>query len=65
MNRWIEIAGNLVALLGILVCVMTGATRLLGSWYAAGVQILPLFTVGVALMVMGCLAKLHVLASRK
>ena len=64
MNRLIEIAGNLVAIAGILVCLVAGASRVLGSWYVGGVEILPLFTVGVALMVMGCLAKLHRLASK-
>lgn len=64
MNRLIEIAGNLVALVGILVCLVAGASRVLGSWYVGGVELQPLFMVGVALMVMGCLAKLHLLASK-
>ena len=64
MNRLIEISGNLVALLGVLVCLIAGTARILGNWYVGGVEILPLFTVGVALMVMGCLAKLHLLTTR-
>ena len=64
MNRLIEIAGNIAALLGILVCVAAGAARVLGNWYLGGVPIHPLFTMGVALMVMGCLAKLHLLAAK-
>ena len=64
MNRLIEIAGNVTALLGILVCLAAGAARVLGNWYVGDVQILPLFVVGVALMVMGCLAKLHLLSAR-
>jgi len=64
MKRLVEVAGNVVAVLGILVCLIAGASRVLGSWYVGGVELLPLFTVGVALMVMGCLAKLHLLASK-
>jgi len=64
MNRLIEIAGNLAAVVGILVCLLAGASRVLGSWYVGGIELLPLFTVGVALMVMGCLAKLHLLTSK-
>jgi hypothetical protein len=64
MNRLVEIAGNIAALLGILVCVAAGAARVLGNWYVGSVQIHPLFTVGVALMVFGCLAKLHLLSSK-
>jgi len=64
MNRLIEIAGNIAALIGILVCIAAGAARVLGNWYLGGVQILPLVTLGVAFMVMGCLAKLHLLAAK-
>jgi len=64
MNRWIEIVGNTAALLGILVCIGAGGARVLGNWYLGGIQILPLFTLGVALMVMGCLAKLHLLTAK-
>ena len=64
MNRWIEIAGNMAALVGILVCVAAGAARVIGNWYLGGVEIQPLFTVGVAFMVLGCLAKLHLLSEK-
>ena len=64
MNRLIEITGNVAALLGILVCIAAGGARVLGNWSLGEVQILPLFVVGVALMVMGCLAKLHLLTAK-
>ena len=64
MNKLIEIVGNVVAVLGVLVCVAAGLARLGNSWYVAGFQIMVLFNVGVGLMVMGCLAKLHSLASK-
>ena len=64
MNKLIEIVGNVVAVLGILVCVAAGLVRLGSGWYVAGFQIMVLFNVGIGLMVMGCLAKLHFLASK-
>jgi hypothetical protein len=61
MDRLIGLAGNVVGVVGIAVCLVSGAVRLSGAYYLAGVQLMPLFTMGIALMVMGCLAKLHVL----
>jgi len=61
MDRLIGLVGNVVGVVGIAVCVASGAARLSGTYYLAGVQLMPLFTMGTALMVMGCLAKLHVL----
>ena len=64
MNKLIEIVGNGVAVLGVLVCLGSGLARLASSWYVAGFQTMVLFNVGVGLMVMGCLASLHVLTSK-
>jgi len=62
MDRLIGLVGNVVGVVGIAVCLVSGAVRLSGAYYLAGVQLMSLFTIGTALMVMGCLAKLHVLA---
>ena len=64
MNKLIEIVGNIVAVVGILACLAASMARLGSSWYVAGFQTMALFTVGVGLMVMGCLAKLHVLQAK-
>ncbi len=64
MNKLIEIVGNVVAVLGVLICLGSGVARLGESWYVAGFQTMVLFNVGIGLMVMGCLAKLHVLTSK-
>ena len=64
MNRLIEIVGNVVAALGVLICLGSGLARLGQYWYVVGFQTMILFNVGVGLMVMGCLAKLHVLTSK-
>lgn len=64
MNRLVEVVGNVVGVVGILVCLTAGLARLAGSWYVAGFQTMVLFQVGIGLMVTACLAKLHALASR-
>jgi hypothetical protein len=64
MNKLIENVGNIAGLLGVLVCLGAGVARLASNWYVAGFQAMVLFNVGVGLMVMGCLAKLHVLSSK-
>jgi hypothetical protein len=64
MNKLIEIVGNAAAALGVLVCLGSGLARVASSWYVGGFQVMVLFTVGIALMVVGCLAKLHLLTSR-
>jgi len=64
MNKLIEVVGNVVAVLGVLVCFGSGLARLGQYWYVAGFQTRILFNVGMGLMVMGCLAKLHVLTSK-
>jgi hypothetical protein len=64
MNKLILWVGHAASALGILVCLGSGLARLADSWYVAGFQAMVLFNVGVGLMVMGCLAKLHLLASK-
>jgi len=61
MDRLIGLVGNVAGIVGTVVCLASGAVRLSGAYYLGGVQLMPLFTMGIALMVMGCLAKLHVL----
>ena len=61
MNELIENGGNGIAVLGVLICLVSGLARLGESWYVVGFQIMVLFTVGIGLMVLGCLAKLHLL----
>lgn len=64
MNKLVGILGNVASVLGIVVCLAAGLARLTRSWYLAGYENMALFTVGVGLMVLGCLAKLHVLESK-
>jgi hypothetical protein len=64
MNKLIELVGNLVGVVGLVVCLFAGLTRLTGSFHAGGFETMVLFNVGVGLMVAGCLAKLHLLGTR-
>jgi len=64
MNKLIEVVGNIVAGLGVLTCLGSGLARLGQYWNVVGFQTMILFNVGVGLMVLGCLAKLHLLTSK-
>jgi type IV secretory pathway VirB2 component (pilin) len=64
MNRAIEHLGNSAAALGILFCVIAGAARVTGLFYIVGFEVMTLFVVGMGLMLMACLAKLHLLSAR-
>ena len=64
VNKLIGVAGNVAAVAGILVCVLTGAARIFGIYEIAGIDAIAGFTVGIGLMVFACLAKLHLLTVR-
>lgn len=64
MNRLLNTAGTLLALLGLLVCAAAVLTRLSGSYYLAGIELTPLLTAGIALLLMAALAKLQLLVNR-
>jgi len=60
--RWI---GRLAGLGGVLVCVAALVIRMSGTFFAAGFQVGTLLQVGIAAMVLGCLAYLAVLAEQR
>ena len=64
MNKLITIAGDVAAVAGILLCVLSGALRVFGTYTIAGLGTVALFTVGIGIMVFACLAKLHLLTAR-
>ena len=47
MNNLIEVVGNVVAFLAVLLCLVSGPARLGRYWYLAGFQTMILFNVGV------------------
>jgi hypothetical protein len=44
---------------GALVCIGSVLARIAGNHYMLGIESMTLFNGGIALMVMGCLARLH------
>ena len=63
MNQILKTSGDLAAILGVAICLVAGVMRLAGQHHIVGIEAITLFTGGIALMVMGCLAKLHNLQS--
>lgn len=59
MDKLIEMAGNISAVFGILICMVSGLTRVTGSFYVMGYESMTLFIGGMGLMLVGCLAKLQ------
>lgn len=55
---------NLAAILGIVLCAVSGAFRLAGYPYAGGYEAMTLFNAGVGLMVFAVLVKLEALLRR-
>lgn len=66
MEKAIEVVGNISGVLGVLACFVSGLFRLSGQ-YTFFDQILldSMFIFGIGLMVFACMAKLHLLSSRK
>jgi membrane protein YdbS with pleckstrin-like domain len=64
MNNFIETLGNILAVVGILVCLVIGVIRVSGTYLFFGHEPMTWFVGGIALMVTACLAKLHVLGAR-
>lgn len=58
------LAGNISALLGVLLCIVAGLARVAGFHVASGFATMTLFQVGTALLVLACLCKLQSLLVR-
>ena len=56
--------GRLVGCLGVLICAVTLIARVTGTWAVGGIQIGTLLQLGVAAMVLACLAYCAELAER-
>jgi type IV secretory pathway VirB2 component (pilin) len=59
MKKVLGVVGHVAAVVGILICLVAGLARLAGSYHCLGFEAITLFIGGIALMVMGCLAKLQ------
>ena len=65
MINMIRTIGNIAAVLGVATCFVAGLARLAHTWSMGGVSTPTLFVLGIALMVLACLAKLHVLTAAR
>ena len=57
--------GYLTAGMGVLLCLVAGVDRLLGSYLTLGYESMTLFIAGIGLMVAACLANLEKLSMSK
>ena len=62
MNKLFHYLGTASGLLGALICLVSGLTRVSGSFYLGGYAATTLFMAGVGLMVFACLLKLEALS---
>lgn len=62
MDKVLDLGGNVAALLGIVVCLLAGLSRLAGNYHVLGFETVTLFIAGTAIMVFACLVKLHKLS---
>ena len=65
MDKFITLGGNVVGLAGVLMTVAAGAVRVSGQFYLGGFETMTLFVGGMGLMLIGALAKLHVLTNQR
>lgn len=62
MKLAIHWCGNVAALSGMALCAVSGVVRLSGAYTLAGMELNTLFLLGTGLMVLACLAKIHLLS---
>ena len=59
MDKLLKLVGDLGAIVGILICLVAGASRISGSYHLVGFETVTLFIVGIAIMLTATLDKLH------
>jgi len=64
VERLISNTGNLIAVIGLMMCLGAGVVRLSGDYHLFGYSAVTIFMAGTGLMVMACLAKLELLLLR-
>ena len=65
MDKIIALGGNAVGLAGVLLTVVAGVARVSGHYHLFGFEVMTLFVGGMGLMLIGCLAKLHILTNQR
>jgi hypothetical protein len=64
MDRFISVVGNVAAVIGLLMCFVSGAVRLMGDFHLYGYSAMTIYLTGTGLMVLACLCKLETLLIR-
>lgn len=59
MENLLSVAEKLIAIAGILICVVAGVMRLTGHYQVLGVESLTIFIAGMAAMLVAILIKVH------
>jgi len=65
MDKIIVQGGNVVGLAGVLLTAVAGGARVMGHFYLGGFEAMTLFVGGMGLMLMGCVALLHLLTKQR
>jgi hypothetical protein len=64
MGKMVGVAGNVSAIVGILLAFGAGLARVLGLYLVSGYTTMTLFQVGTGFMVLACLCKLETMQQR-
>lgn len=64
MTRILDMAGSAAGLLGLVVCLASGVSRLAGTFYLGGVPTVTVFVAGAGLLLAGCYLKLEAASLR-
>lgn len=62
--KLLPLISNIVALAGVLLCLVAGFLRLSGTYHFAGFEVMTFFDGGSAVMIFACLLKLHLIQVR-
>ena len=65
MDKIIALGSNAVGLAGVLLTVAAGVARVISHYHLFGFEVMTLFVGGMGLMLIGCLAKLHILTNQR
>ena len=61
MTNFLKTTANVAAIVGVLICILSGLYRLLGNFYITGFELLTLYYIGLGMMVFSGLLKLEVI----
>lgn len=61
MQKIVGLGGELIGIVGVALCVVSGLSRLFGQYLLLDYEMGTIFLLGIGLMVMGCLAQLYVI----